>query len=86
MVFFATLLLLSVVFSAVCSFTSVGPRGKRPLDMTEMDIKLLNGTATLGERLFLFAMMIPAGLIFIPNVIAAAIVYAIYKFVVLMLR
>ena len=75
MVYFVTLFALSAGMSMVCSFTTLGVRGKSPLDMCPMDMKILDGTATFGERMFYCAWGTPIGMLWPPLHLVAAIVF-----------
>jgi hypothetical protein len=50
-----------------------------PAEMTGMDWKIKDGSATFWERFFTFLIKFPIGLVFPPFLIIAGIVYAVFK-------
>lgn len=79
MIFFLVLFILSFLFSFFGSFTTIGVRGMDPAEMTGMDWKIKDGSATFWERFFTFLIKFPIGLVFPPFLIIAGIVYAVFK-------
>lgn len=77
MVFFISLVAISAFFAALGSYTPVAARNKTAKEKTDVDKKLLKGTATLSEKNNQFISMFLSGLYFPPMLITSGVIWGL---------
>jgi hypothetical protein len=73
-IFGISLLVMVVIYALLSAFTSILYRNKNELQMSLLEMEILDGTASIGMRLRVLFRNLVAGFMFPPNYILAGII------------